>query len=339
MEIPKVYLENEDSKKFFLKHWEDLTQNYAPTEMDIQFCDELLVYASKCSNQSYENELAETVNKRVFCHAVLDTVLYTKRDNNKKISNTFFTILYDFLVEWSIKSINRYNIFEDMVDLIVTIESNLIQLSQQKQTKPKHIVQEGNMKKKEYYVLDDILNWMGIDYEFEKGKSYPFTRGKENVKFGWGQILIPRYGIRQTVQNKVSDIKEIPIKEIKMMYQLPFMVTGKRGPACGIINQNISLSFRYDKEWKYGDVTKSIYEVCFAILEYAKETNDFYIIDEDYLFNFMSNFVINNQYGLGALEVVSGPEQYYGDDRREQEEYDEEEICSDNSSSVQDTNK
>lgn len=154
-----------------------------------------------------------------------------------------------------------------------------------------------------------------------------------------GQILIPKYGICQTVQNKISNIKEIPIKEIKMMYQLPFMVTDTRGPGYGIINQNISISFRYDKEWKYGDVTKSIYEVCFAILQYAKETNDFYIIDEDYLFRFMSDYVINNQYGLGALEVVSGPEQYYSKDRKEQEECDEEEICSDNSGSVQDSNK
>lgn len=339
MEIPKVYLENEDSKKFFLDHWEDLTKDYVPTEMDIQFCDELLVYASKCSNQFYENELAETTNKRAFCQAVLDTMLYTKQDNSRKISNTFFTILYDFLAKRFSNRLACPNAFEYMVDLIVTIESNLIQLSQPKQTKSKNTIQEDNMKKKEYYALDDILNWMDIDYEFEQSKSYPFTRGKENVKFGWGQILIPKYGIRQTIQNKVSDIKEIPIKEIKMMYQLPFMVTGTRGPGCGIINQNISLSFRYDKEWKYGDVTKSIYEVCFAILECAKETNDFYIIDEDYLFNFMSNFVINNQYGLGALEVVSGPEQYYGGDKEEQEEYDEEEICSDNSSSVQDTDK
>ena len=53
----------------------------------------------------------------------------------------------------------------------------------------------------------------------------------------------------------------------------------------------------------------------------------------------MSYYVINNQWGLGVLEVVSGPEQHYGDDKREQEEYDEEEICSDNSSSVQDSDK
>lgn len=45
---------------------------------------------------------------------------------------------------------------------------------------------EDDMKKKEYYALDDILNWMDIDYEFEKRKSYPFNRGRENVKFGWG---------------------------------------------------------------------------------------------------------------------------------------------------------
>ena len=105
------------------------------------------------------------------------------------------------------------------------------------------------------------------------------------------------------VQNKVSDIKEKPITEIKMMYQVPFLVDNSPG----VINKNISLSFRYDKEYKYGDITKSIYECCFWILEHAIRTNDFYVIKDDMVQEFFSYCVINNQWGLGSLEVCSSP--------------------------------
>ena len=35
--------------------------------------------------------------------------------------------------------------------------------------------------------------------------------------------------------------------------------------------------------------------------------NDFYILYSDYLFEFMSYFVINNQWGLGAEYVETSP--------------------------------
>lgn len=35
--------------------------------------------------------------------------------------------------------------------------------------------------------------------------------------------------------------------------------------------------------------------------------NDFYILYPDYLFDFMSYFVINNQWGLGAEYVETSP--------------------------------
>ena len=107
-----------------------------------------------------------------------------------------------------------------------------------------------------------------------------------------GQILIPKYGIRKTVQNKISDIKETPITELNMMYQIPFLVDGD----VGIINKNISLSFRYDKQYKYGDITKSIYECCFWILEHSKITNDFYIITGDMVQMFFTDCIIDNQW-------------------------------------------
>lgn len=160
------------------------------------------------------------------------------------------------------------------------------------------------MSEEKYYNFQDILRFLGIEREFEsKEKRYPFNMGKEKVEFSWGQILIPKYGIREMVKNKIYDIPENPLFEIKMMYQMPFRVEGKSGS--GIINKNISLTFRYGKEYKYGNINKSIYEVCFFVLENGIKTNDFYIITEDVIHEFMSYFVINNQWGLGAMKVCS----------------------------------
>ena len=165
------------------------------------------------------------------------------------------------------------------------------------------------MSEMKYYSFQEILKFLGFDYEFEKkNRKYPFNRGKEEVTFSWGQILIPKYGIRKTVQNKISDIKETPITELNMMYQIPFLVDGE----VGVINQNISLSFRYDKQYKYGAITKSIYECCFWILEHSKITNDFYIITNDMVQMFFTDCIIDNQWGLGSLEVCHTPQEKIG---------------------------
>lgn len=159
------------------------------------------------------------------------------------------------------------------------------------------------MKEEKYYNFKNILEFIGFEYEFENKRQYPFNHKKDKVTFSWGQILIPKYGIREMVQNKISDKNEKPLSEIKMMYQVPFECNGDTG----LINKNISLSFRYDKEYKYGDVTKSIYECCFWILEHAFKTNDFYIIKDDLIQEFFSGYVIDNQWGLGSLVVCSSP--------------------------------
>ena len=161
------------------------------------------------------------------------------------------------------------------------------------------------MEEKKYYNFKEILKFLNFDYQFEHNKEFPFNWGRDKVNFSWGQVLIPKYGIKEMVQNKISDIAEKPINEIKMMYQIPFTVDGREGGS--IINQNISLSFGYDKEYKYGEITKSIYECCFWILEHATKTNDFYIIKGCKIMDFFSYCVIKNQCGIGSLEVCSSP--------------------------------
>lgn len=162
-----------------------------------------------------------------------------------------------------------------------------------------------NIDKFKYYDFQSILEFLGFEYEFKtNNKGFPFSKGVDDVNFSWGQILIPKHGIREMVQYKISDIreKEAPLSKITMMYQIPFVTSqGKTG----IINKNICLRFEYGKEYKYGDINKSIYEVCFFILEHAIPTNDFFLITDDVIQEFMSFFVINNQYGLGCSRISS----------------------------------
>ena len=120
-------------------------------------------------------------------------------------------------------------------------------------------------EEKKYYTLSGILDFLGFAREFENKKPYPFNRNRENVTFSWGQIIIPKKGIREVVQNKISDIDELPIKEIVMLYQIPFKVDDKRGTDIGVINQNISLGFRYDKAWKYNNETGALSDISVSI--------------------------------------------------------------------------
>lgn len=165
------------------------------------------------------------------------------------------------------------------------------------------------MEVKEYYNFKDILKFLNFDYEFEdiegfpRHREFPFNMNKDEVEFSWGQVLIPKYGIREMVQNKISDIEDKPLRELKMMYQIPFSTS----KGIGVINKNISLSFDYAHAYKYGEITKSIYECCFWILEHAVKTNDFYIIKGEYVMEFFSYCVINNQWGLGSMDICSTP--------------------------------
>ena len=155
-----------------------------------------------------------------------------------------------------------------------------------------------------YYNFEEIMKFLNFTYFLRK--DFPFNRKDlENIKCNWGMLLIPSKGIEEVIQNKISDVNDNnnQLKELVMMYQIPFEYKGK----VGIINKNISLTFRYDKEYKYGDITKSIYECCFWILEHAIRTNDFYVIKDDMVQEFFSYCVINNQWGLGSLEVCSSP--------------------------------
>lgn len=157
-------------------------------------------------------------------------------------------------------------------------------------------------KEKKFYNFKEYIKFLNFEYFLRK--EYPFNRKDyKNIKCNWGMIIIPRKGIDETIQNKISNIEERPLKEIVMLYQLPFEYEGK----VGIINKNISLTFRYDKEFKYGDINKSIEEVCYYIKEHSKRLNDFYIIYPDFIHEFLSYYVFDNQWGLGAEYIDNSP--------------------------------
>lgn len=167
------------------------------------------------------------------------------------------------------------------------------------------------MSESRYYNINEIFDFLGITREFEsKCPVFPFNYGVDKVKFGWGNIVIPKEGIRTTIINKLKDI-HLCINEINMMYCIPFIVTNygrKEGELkTGCLYKNISITFDYAHQWKYGDIEKSIYETCFYIYECGTATNDFYLIQNACVQEFLSYYVINNQYGLGSLRIGSEP--------------------------------
>ena len=112
-------------------------------------------------------------------------------------------------------------------------------------------------------------------------------------------LIIPSEGIEDTIEAKLGDKEKMPLNEIVMLFQLPFIYKD----SLGIISKNISLTFRYDKEFLYGEINKNIAECCYFIDKYGKRMNDFYILDNEFLFDFMSYYVINNQWGLGSENI------------------------------------
>ena len=121
-----------------------------------------------------------------------------------------------------------------------------------------------------------------------------------------GEIIIPKKGIRETVTNVLSISKktEILLDELKFLWIIPYKldkvspITNGKISTYGNIYQNISLTFRYDKIWKWGEITNTIEECCFFILEYAKDVGDFYVITgKNNVQDFINEVIIPNQYG------------------------------------------
>ena len=131
-----------------------------------------------------------------------------------------------------------------------------------------------------------------------------------------GEIIIPKKGIRETVTNALSISKktEILLDELKFLWIIPYKldkvspITNGKISTYGNIYQNISLTFRYDKIWKWGEITNTIEECCFFILEYAKDVGDFYVITgKNNVQDFINEVIIPNQYGTRcawASEVI-----------------------------------
>lgn len=157
------------------------------------------------------------------------------------------------------------------------------------------------MNKLEYKSFEDIFKFLGLECRFEKkfDSRFPFNRNPKDIICSWGQILIPKDGIRETVTHKLYDhnSNEKPLDNLRFMYQIPFT----NNKDVGIINVDIVLTFKYDKEYKYGEITKSIEEICFYILENATRTNEWFIISEENIQNFFSYYIIPNQWGIGSI--------------------------------------
>ena len=154
-------------------------------------------------------------------------------------------------------------------------------------------------KEVKYYDFVEILKKLNLYHEFNNKHEYlpqVFNHKIEEFDFSWGEIIIPKKGIRETVTNVLSISKktEILLDELKFLWIIPYKldkvspITNGKISTYGNIYQNISLTFRYDKIWKWGEITNSIEECCFFILEYAKDVGDFYVITGKTMFRISS---------------------------------------------------
>lgn len=173
-----------------------------------------------------------------------------------------------------------------------------------------------------FYDTAKILDFLGIKYDFEDkdNKKYPFSEKLGDIIFNWGYITVERKSIEKEIQNKIFSNGEYrsDLEEIKMLYHIPFY--NKRTENTGTIIVNLSLTFRYDKTYKYGDINKSLPEVCYAIQQYGIKTNDFFVIGEDNIHYFISNYIMNNQYGIGSTIIETSPKVQLDDNFKEVKE-------------------
>ena len=162
------------------------------------------------------------------------------------------------------------------------------------------------MEEQRYYSTKEVLDFLGIRREFENGKQFPFWIKDKDILLNMPTIIIPREGIEKTILSGLRDCNiEGRLYEIKMIIEIPYFIKNRNEGDFGIIHKNVSLTFRGDKTWKYGDINRNIYEVCYTIQKYGTATNDFYIINNEFANDFMSYCVINNQWGLGSTTVSS----------------------------------
>lgn len=165
-------------------------------------------------------------------------------------------------------------------------------------------------EEKKYYTQEDLIGFLGIkfNFEYERKRDYPYWLKLEDLQFMWGRVVIPKGDIHEIVSSKIQDKEYTGKKELKMLFELPFKVIGGNDNVkgkIGIISVNIGLSFRYDKEYKYGDINHSLAEVCYYIEQHSKQTNDFYFIEDENVSDFMSYLVIDNQCWVGRDTVYS----------------------------------
>ena len=162
-------------------------------------------------------------------------------------------------------------------------------------------------KEVKYYGFEEILKKLNLYHDFNNKHEYlpqVFNHKIEEFDFSWGEIIIPKKGIRETVMNALSKNAEKILDELKFLWIIPYKldkispITKREISTYGNIYHNISLTFRYDKTWKWGEITNTIEECCFFILEYAKDIGDFYIITgKDNVQDFINQVIIPNQYG------------------------------------------
>ena len=163
------------------------------------------------------------------------------------------------------------------------------------------------LREPEFTRHSEIYKFLGmyLDIEYDNVPYSKETIEKEEVLVQWPSIIIPREGIEKMIQDKISDKPLDSFKELKMLVEIPYMIKGS--DRFGIWHKNVSIEWRGDKCWKYGDITKSRPEFAYYIESHALKTNDYYILSGTNSLDFIRDYIMKNQWGLGSSQDVTQP--------------------------------
>jgi len=150
-----------------------------------------------------------------------------------------------------------------------------------------------------------ILKFLNIARELEK--EIPVTAGKE-LTISWCQVTIPNQGINKLVQAKIDDEQYSGLDELAMLVQVTVTWGHKKS---ALVTVPVKMKWRGDKEYKYGDITKSKAQFAYYIQRNSRELLDYWFMYPEAAITFLTDYVMTNQYGIQLAVVQAPPTQNY----------------------------
>ena len=188
--------------------------------------------------------------------------------------------------------------------------------------------------------MKEILEWSGLDYEIDNNLKWD----RKELEISWPLVIVqnPRWLFDRVVQNRINkgEIKydssryseedncyrigeyyieyemhgdkkrqKVPDK-LELLIQFHY----KYKDRVGVFSVPTTIEWRYDKTYKYGDITKDKVQFMYEFLNKGKRMNGWLYIDSDESITFIREFVMKNQYGRGGPHMMSNIMESLNDD-------------------------